>query len=149
MEDGGGVGELADKGPGDPGTDHPAVLIGGLGQQQGELGGAAPGGGVTPAQVAADDVLKVVHDPVQAVSGQGSVLAGLDGDEGHMEGLPAPGGHPGHGVADDAEEVVVAQQGAGVGRLLEALQQSDGGEGPGVPAALGILCVLAGVYVLR
>jgi hypothetical protein len=137
------VGELPGEGPEDAGADHLSVFIAGLGQQQDELGGAAPGCGISPAQAAEDNALKIVHSPVQAVSGQGGVLRAGDGDQGDVERLAAAAGHTGHRVTDDAEKVIFADERAGVGRLLQPLQQGDGGDGPGVAAALGLPVELA------
>ena len=98
---------------------------------------------ISPAQAAEDNALKIVHSPVQAVSGQGGVLRAGDGDQGDVERLAAAAGHTGHGVTDDAEKVIFADERAGVGRLLQPLQQGDGGDGPGVAAALGLPVELA------
>ena len=67
------MGVLPDKGPGDSGADHPAVLIGGLGEEKHILRGAAPGGGVTPAQAAENDPLQVIHNPLETVPGDRAV----------------------------------------------------------------------------
>ena len=117
------MGVLPDKGPGDSGADHPAVLIGGLGEEKHILRGAAPGGGVTPAQAAENDPPQVVHNPLETVPGDRAVPLAHHGNQSDMDGLSAASGQTRHGMADNAEEVILAHERPLTGQLLELFQQ--------------------------
>ena len=112
---------MPDEGSDDSLANHTAVFVPGLGQQQDELGDAAPGSGVTSPQLRQDKGLEVVHSPVQAVPGQLSALRCGEGEQGDMERFAAASGPSGHGVADYPEEIKVAQQCSGLRGLLKAL----------------------------
>lgn len=85
------VGILTAKGPDDPLADPAAVFIVGLRQHENILGYAATGGDVALAEAGADQLLKILHAPVQAPFGQFLVLIAGDGDETDVDGVAAAG----------------------------------------------------------
>ena len=101
------VGILPAEGLDDPLADHAAVFVVGLGQHQNELGNTAPGGDVSLAQTAADQIQQVFHHPVQAALGQLSAGLAGNGEKADVDGVAAAQNGAGLGVIQDFEEVVL------------------------------------------
>ena len=117
----GGVGILAIERPRDSVTNHAAAFIFGLGQHKDKLRNTAPGGNVTTAQVAANHVLQIFHTAIQAALGQIITFVVCSRHQTDMDGVAAAGQCSCLCIADDAEEIILAEQRALGGEGLAKL----------------------------